>query len=85
MSERIDGDEAMGRARIAAAAYEDWPTGELWEEFTLLTDESWEGRETADGPLQEPWAKREAIGLALIGRGVTAAELERGMPDGGVR
>lgn len=36
--------------------------------------------ESADGPEPQAWAKREGFGLALIDRGVTAAELERGRP-----
>ena len=76
--EDIDENESAARAAIAALAYMHWSTDDLWDEFILLTDEAWEGRET---PEPITWARREAIGLALIGLGVTAAELERGQPD----
>jgi hypothetical protein len=77
----ITDGEATGRIQVAAAAYEGWAIGDLWAEFTLLTDEAWEGG--GDAPEPVAWAKREAIGLALIGRGLTAADLARGYPTGG--
>lgn len=82
MTESIDPDEAVMRARIAAQSYAQWPTEELWEELGLVTDESWDGRSSEQGPEQTAWAKREAIGLALIDRGAKAAEVETGLtPD----
>lgn len=73
--------EAAGRMRIAARQYRAWPTEELWWEFGTCTDRAWEL--AVDGePDPIEWAVREAIGLALIARGATAAELERGWPMG---
>ncbi len=75
----IGGREALQRMEIAASQYIGWETADLWDELGLLTDEAWEGRETVDGPDQDVWAKRESIGLALIDRGATAAEIATGL------
>lgn len=82
MTREIDMTEAQGRQALAASAYRLWPTDELWEELVLVIDEAWDGRGTEDGPEPNAWATREAIGLALIARGASAAEVERGLPPG---
>lgn len=85
MTEEFSTEEAVGRMVLAAREYVEWPTEELWDEFGLLTDEAW-GETTPTGdPEPVKWAQREAIGLALIDRGATLADLQRGYPQTGSR
>lgn len=74
--EELTPDEVTMRLALARASFENWPTDELWNEYVLLVDEGAQGDKLAE-------AKSEAIGLALIGRGATAADLRRGAPYGG--
>lgn len=74
--------EIAGRLHLAQQSYAAWSTEDLWSELGLVIDEAWEGRSAEQGPEPEAWAKREAIGLALIARGFRSYELvEPVMPD----
>lgn len=77
MSEDIGDFEAALRMKMAVHSFRNWSTDDLWAEYGLLVDEA------AEEPVsEENVAKREGLGLALIGRGAaTASELHRGWPD----
>lgn len=65
----MDVVEAEGRMLVAAKAYEGWTDDDLWVEYTTCCDAY-----LSYGDENER-ATCEAIGLALISRGVTAAQL----------